>query len=451
MPYEIVMPRLGWNMEEGTLVEWLKQDGEKVSQGEMVCTIEGDKAATDVESFVSGILKIPDASPQPGQTVPVGTLLGYVVAEAELETFDPNQVPVDDGSGERVEAGPAQGIASEPVVAGAEDRTEPGREPTVSERDRSRATESTVPAVGTAGVATGSPREQDVPATGVLPEQDEPAISPRARRGAPGAGIDWRSLKGSGRSGRIVERDVLEASRRHESAMDGPDGKAAAARGGQVDLRKVIARRMAEAHRTTAPVTLHTEADVTVLSSSFKGTSQPSWYDIMARIAAVALAEHPVMNASWRDGVALNDGIHIGIAVDTAAGVIAPVIRDVPGKSLKDISATSKRLIQAARDGKLSLDQIEGGTFTLTNLGMYDIDAFTPIIHSPQCAILGLGRAAPRVVVIDEADGTTGIRRIMSLSLTFDHRIVDGAPAARFLQRIRQLAETPVSVFGKSD
>ncbi len=453
MPYEIAMPRLGWNMEEGTLVEWLKQDGEKVSQGEMVCTIEGDKAATDVESFESGILKIPDASPQPGQTVPVGTLLGYVVAEAELETFDPNQVPVDDGSGERVEAGPAQGIASEPVVAGAEDRTEPGRKPTdyERERERSRTTESTEPAVGTAGIATGSPREQDAPATGVLPEQDTPAISPRARRAAQSGGIDWRSLKGSGRSGRIVERDVLEASRRHESAMDGPDGKATAARGGQVDLRKVIARRMAEAHRTTAPVTLHTEADVTVLSSMFEGANRPSWYDLMLKIAAIALAEHPVMNASWRDGVALNDGIHIGIAVDTAAGVIAPVIRDVPGKSLKDISATSKRLIQTAQETKLTLDQIEGGTFTLTNLGMYNIDTFTPIIHSPQCAILGLGQAAPRVVVIDEADGTTGIRRIMSLSLTFDHRIVDGAPAARFLQRIRQLAEAPESVFGKSD
>ena len=440
MPYEIVMPRLGWNMEEGTLVEWLKQDGEKISQGEMVCTIEGDKAATDVESFESGILKIPDASPQPGQTVPVGTLLGYVVAEVELDTFDPNQVPVDDGSGERVEAGPAQGIASEPVAAGAGDGTEPGPKPTVSERERSRTTESTVPAVGTAGVATGSPREQDVP-----------AISPRARRAAQSAGIDWRSLKGSGRSGRIVERDVLEASRRHESAMDGPAGQATAARGGQVDLRKVIARRMAEAHRTTAPVTLHTEADVTVLSSMFKGADRPSWYDLMLKIAAVALAEHPVMNASWRDGVALNDGIHIGIAVDTAAGVIAPVIRDVPSKSLKDITAASKRLILAARDGKLTLDQIEGGTFTLTNLGMYDIDAFTPIIHSPQCAILGIGRAMPKVVVVDEERGTTGIRQMMSLSLTFDHRIVDGAPAARFLQRIRQLAEAPESVFGRSD
>ena len=164
----------------------------------------------------------------------------------------------------------------------------------------------------------------------------------------------------------------------------------------------------------------------------------------------MALTEHPVMNASWRDGVVMNEGIHIGIAVDTEGGVIAPVIRDVPGKSLQDISSASKRLIRAAQSGELTLDQVEGGTFTLTNLGMYDVDAFTPVINLPQCAILGLGRAAPKVVVLDESSGSTGIRRIMALSLTFDHRIVDGAPAARFLQRIRQLVEEPDSVIGKS-
>ncbi len=408
MPYEIVMPRLGWNMEEGTLVEWLKQDGDTVRQGEMVCTIEGDKAAAEIESFESGILKIPNASPPPGQTVPVGTLLGYIVAAAELEAFDPNADRGHDGPSESVAALPGNGA-------------EPGHDPTGRAPDNSR---DTVP---TAGAATGTLREQDVP-----------AISPRARRAAETAGIDWRMLKGSGRSGRIVERDVLEA------ATDGADGKAAV----QGDMRQVIARRMAEAHRTTAPVTLHTEADVTALSSFFEDGFRPSWYDLMAGIAAVALAEHPVMNASWRDGVVLNDGIHIGIAVDTEGGVIAPVIRDVPGKSLKEISTESKRLIQAAQAGELTLDQIEGGTFTLTNLGMFGVDAFTPIIHYPQCAIIGLGRAAPRVVVVDESSGETGVRRMMALSLTFDHRIVDGAPAARFLRRVKQLAEDPVEWLG---
>ena len=412
MPYEIVMPRLGWNMEEGTLVEWLKQDGETVRQGEMVCTIEGDKAAAEVESFEAGILKIPDASPPPGRNVPVGTLLGYVVAKAELETFDPNVGRADDTESEVVKAGTGGSAAAAPTLSNA-------------------------------GTAEGAPRAQDAP-----------AISPRARRAAQSAGIDWRSLKGTGRSGRIVERDVLEAARRHEGgrrldpAVDRTDGKAGA---GQGDMRQVIARRMAESHQTTAPVTMNTEADVSALSSLFEEAYRPSWYDLMAGITAVALDEHPVMNASWRDGVVLKDGIHIGIAVDTSGGVIVPVIKDVPGKSLQEVSAATKQLIQAAQDGGLTLDQIEGGTFTLTNLGMYDVDAFTPIIHYPQCAILGLGRAVPRVVVVDESSGKTGVRRMMALSLTFDHRIVDGAPAARFLQRIKQMAEAPESVFGRAD
>ncbi len=427
MPYEIVMPRLGWNMEEGTLVEWLKQDGDPIIQGEMVCTIEGDKAAADVESFEAGILKIPDASPPPGQTVPVGTLLGFVVAEHEIETFDPNAGRADDAGSEGVAVGPAE----ETATAG-----------------------TSFPDPG-----TGTELERATPAA-TDRERGAPAISPRARRAARSAGIDWRSLKGTGRSGRIVERDVLEAARQHEgarqheaarpheAAVDWTDGKAGTGHG---DMRQVIARRMAEAHRTTAPVTLNTEADVTALSSLFEDADRPSWYDLMARITAVALAEHPVMNASWRDGVVLNDGIHIGIAVDTSGGVIAPVIRDVPGKSLQEVSAATKSLIQAAQDGGLTLDQIEGGTFTLTNLGMYDVDAFTPIIHYPQCAILGLGRAVSKVVVVDESSGETGVRRMMALSLTFDHRIVDGAPAARFLQRIKQLAEEPESVFGRAD
>lgn len=170
MSYEIVMPRLGWNMEEGELVEWLKQDGEMVNQGETVCTIEGDKAATDIESFESGVLKIPDASPPPGKTVPVGTLLGYIVAEQEVETFDPNTCRTGDMHGET-----SAGVSSpEPTTGGEHERV--------------------------ASMATAR-------------ERGLPSISPRARRAARRAGIDWRRLQGSGRSGRIVERDVLEAAR----------------------------------------------------------------------------------------------------------------------------------------------------------------------------------------------------------------------------------------------
>ena len=419
MSYEIVMPRLGWNMEEGTLVEWLKKDGETVTQGETVCTIEGDKAATEIESFESGILKIPDTSPQPGLTVPVGTVLGYIVSEQEVDSFEPNAVRTVDTGGDRIQVTASGGI--EPV----------GGEKVERASGVTRANESKIGSAAAPGRSHG-----------------EPAISPRARRAAEGADIDWRQLKGSGRSGRIVERDVLEAVARLKEGLTDPQVVGSSAATG--DRRGVIARRMVESHQTSAPVTLNTEVDVTALTALFSETFQPSWYVLMARIAAAALAEHPLMNAAWRDGVVLNEGIHIGIAVDTDAGVIVPVIRDVAAKPLQVLAEESKRLVEAARAGKLTLDQLQGGTFTLTNLGMYDIDAFTPIIHLPQCAILGLGRVTPKVVVLDEESGSTDIRRMMSLSLTFDHRVVDGAPAARFLRRIKQLVEEPDEIF-KSD
>ena len=419
MSYEIVMPRLGWNMEEGTLVEWLKKDGETVTQGETVCTIEGDKAATEIESFESGILKIPDTSPQPGLTVPVGTVLGYIVSEQEVDSFEPNAVRTVDTGGDRIQVTASGGI--EPV----------GGEKVERASGVTRANESKIGSAAAPGRSHG-----------------EPAISPRARRAAEGADIDWRQLKGSGRSGRIVERDLLEAVARLKEGLTDPQVVGSSAATG--DRRGVIARRMVESHQTSAPVTLNTEVDVTALTALFSETFQPSWYVLMARIAAAALAEHPLMNAAWRDGVVLNEGIHIGIAVDTDDGVIVPVIRDVAAKPLQVLAEESKRLVEAARAGKLTLDQLQGGTFTLTNLGMYDIDAFTPIIHLPQCAILGLGRVTPKVVVLDEESGSTDIRRMMSLSLTFDHRVVDGAPAARFLRRIKQLVEEPDEIF-KSD
>ena len=199
--------------------------------------------------------------------------------------------------------------------------------------------------------------------------------------------------------------------------------------------------------QTTAPVTLNTEVDVTKLSSLFFDDFRPSWYVLMAKISGLALTEHPLMNATWKNGIVTNQDIHVGIALDTPDGVIVPVIRDITEKSVEAVAEEAMRLTNACKAGKLELDQIQGGTFTITNLGMYEIDHFTPILHLPQCAILGLGRVNPRVIVLDEPSASIGIRKIMSLSLTFDHRIVDGAPAARFLQRIKQLIEEPDNVF----
>ena len=162
------------------------------------------------------------------------------------------------------------------------------------------------------------------------------------------------------------------------------------------------------------------------------------------KLVAVALREHPALNASLDgDRVVQHAAIHVGVAVDTPRGLLACVLRDVPAKSLRALAAESAALIAQARAGTVSPDALRGGTFTVSNLGAYEIDAFTPIINLPECAILGVGRIVARAVVVDEAAGLIAARKMVALSLTFDHRVVDGAPAARFLQRIKRLVEQP--------
>ena len=437
MAYEILMPRLGWNMEEGALVEWLKKDGDHVQQGEPVCTIEGDKATTEIESFESGILLIPPESPLPGDTVPVGTRLAYVVPENELDAFEAPEV---------ADQGATDYITDVTQTATADD--------------------------------TGSPPPRRDPSV--------PAISPRARRIAGELGVDWRSLTGSGQSGRIVERDVrtvgqqpppatdeaipqeIEPTVQDETPVqDEPDlsepavEAEATPRHQEVPadrmhgvpmsaLRRTIAERMTASAHTAVPVTLTTEVDVTALVG-FRNRlivelkeQAPAYHDILAKLVAIALNDYPELNSSLDgDTIIYHNRVNIGIATETDRGLFAPVVRDVGARSLVDIVMESSRLIEDTRNGVISLEHLNDGTFTITNLGIYDIDAFTPIINLPECAILGIGRIIPKVVVIDEASATTGIRKMMALSLTFDHRIVDGGPAARFLQWVKQLIEQP--------
>ena len=388
MPHEIVMPRLGWSTEEGVLIEWLKQDGDTVRSGDVVCVIESDKAQLEVEAFEAGVLRIPADSPAPGVRVPVGTLLGYVLAPGEA-------LPTPRPSGPLAPA--------------------PGAPSRQAPREAAAAT-AAVPASAARG--------------------GRPAASPRARRVAAELRVDWRVLRGSGRTGRIVERDVRAA-----------DGNRPAS------VRRLVGERMSASARATAPVTLTTDADATELArvratlraeALAVGIEPPSYTDCLVKLTAVALGEHPALNASL-DGerVVLHRAVHVGVAVDTPRGLLACVLRDVPGKSLRALAAESAALVAAARAGTVSPDALRGGTFTVSNLGAYEIDAFTPIINLPECAILGVGRIAPRAVVVDEAAGLIAARKMMALSLTFDHRVVDGAPAARFLQRVKQLVERP--------
>jgi pyruvate dehydrogenase E2 component (dihydrolipoamide acetyltransferase) len=258
---------------------------------------------------------------------------------------------------------------------------------------------------------------------------------------AEATGVDPADLASAQPGGRVTSADIQAAAAPPipPTPMSG--------------VRRLIAARLTESARTVAPVTLTTEADATRLVALREevradlddgGGPVPTYNDLLIRLTAVALSEHPALNASL-DGEALvqHAAVHIGLAVDAERGLLVPVVRDADRKSVRQIAAESARLVAAARDGGIAPDDLRGGTFTLTNLGRYEIDAFTPIVNLPECAILGVGRIVARPVVVDAATEAIAVRKLMALSLTFDHRLVDGAPAARFLQRVKRLIERP--------
>ncbi|HWE63748.1 MAG TPA: dihydrolipoamide acetyltransferase family protein, partial [Chloroflexota bacterium] len=272
--------------------------------------------------------------------------------------------------------------------------------------------------------------------------------SPVARRVAQQSGVDVEELATQLPGTRITRSDVETAvPARAPAALDERAGQPLSR------MRRTIAERMAQSAHTVAPVTLTTEADATELAAlrerikqSVAGSTKPvpSYTDLLARLVALALLEHPWLNSSLAgDTIVQHETVHMGIAVDTEQGLLVPVVRDAHLKSIQRIAAESAPLIARARAGKSQPDDLGGSTFTITNLGMYDIDAFTPIINLPECAILGVGRIVARQVVVDEEAAQVAIRKMLALSLTFDHRVVDGGPAARFLQQIKRWVEQP--------
>ena len=269
--------------------------------------------------------------------------------------------------------------------------------------------------------------------------------------------LNWAStadqFKGTGRDGRVRERDIQAAAKQQGSRLDRqtPSMRPPRVRSPKsTSFRRTIAARMLEGSQQTAPVTLTTTADATNFASlraQFKATAQspgevvPSYTDLMIKLVARALQEFPELNQQWADGQIVSpDGIHIAVAVDTPAGLLAPVVRDVPGLGLREIAARTHDLKLRAAASRLERRELSGGTFTVSNLGAFGIDAFTPIINVPQCAILGMGRIARRPTVVGDQ---IVARDAITLSLTFDHRIVDGAPAARFLAALSKAIENP--------
>jgi pyruvate dehydrogenase E2 component (dihydrolipoamide acetyltransferase) len=280
--------------------------------------------------------------------------------------------------------------------------------------------------------------------------RDRPRSSPLARRLARELGVDWTRLVGSGSTGRIRKVDILAAAR--TAPGPAPRREAAPVEGRTVPIgptRRTIAARMVLSRQATAPVTLHATADATNLVSlrdqykaaAPQGRELPGFLEFVVKLTAMTLCDHPMLHARWdEDRLIVPDESHIGIAVDTDEGLLVPVIRGAAGLALGEIVARTRDLARRARARRIRPEEMQGGTFTITNLGAFGVEAFTPIINHPECAVLGMGRIARQPVMIE--DRVVGRDRL-SLSLTFDHRIVDGAPAARFLQALVGAIENP--------
>jgi len=452
---EVVMPRLSDSMEEGTILQWLKQPGDEVAVGEELVEIETDKANMAYESDVAGTLA--EILVQEGETVPIGTAIARV--DGGDEGSDEGQTPSSAG----------------PVAAGAHHPT------AVAEASSGAVPPAAPPAEQTSEPAV--PAAEATAPTGQAQADGRPKASPLARRVARESGIDLRELQGSGPGGRIVKLDVERAASAAGGAGGAPLERAdtqsgeliseplVRARGappttkpaaetakGTVDYedlsktQQVIARRMSESKATAPHFYLEAEVDMSRLvearrqlkARAGEGEQVPSFNDMVVKACALALREHPRANGAYRDGrFELYSRVNVGVAVAARDALVVPTVFDADSKTLRQIAAESRRLAQRVRDGEITPPELSGATFTVSNLGMFGIDSFAAVINPPQAAILAVGAIAERPVI---REGAAAAAHLMRVNLACDHRILYGAPAAEFLARIKALLEEPLSL-----
>ena len=435
MATNIIMPALEMTQESGTLVNWLKREGETVTKGEPIMEIETDKATIEIEASASGILG--GILAQVGDVVPVGQTIAWILAPGETP---PSSASVDLPSGRGVsapahipskinikEASPlARKIAEEHAIDLADVKSNGNR---IEKADVLAYIETHQTAPQPASVSTNM--------------RLTPA-SPKARRLAQERGVDLSTVAGSGPDGAVLVSDV--ENHKEVSAPTGNLEKLST-------VWRVMAERMTTSWTTVPHFYLVREVAATnliewrkrILSKVEKQTGiKPTFTDLLVKLIAFTLRDHPRLNASWSDGsIQWNKEINIGIATAVEDGLIVPVIQGADKSSIGEIAAQRSDLIVRARTKKLRPADISGGTFTLTNLGMYNVDAFDAIVNTPQAAILSVGRIADRVVPVN---GQVAIRPMMILTLSLDHRVVDGARAAQFLDDLANLIEEPLGM-----
>jgi len=399
MATNVIMPALGVAQQTGTLLKWLKAEGQSVTKGELLMEIETDKATVEIEAAASGTLT--QISAKAGDEVPVGRTIAVILAPGEA-------LPTK-------QEAPAAAQVLPPLPQG-EGRGE-GRSATP--------TTTTTPAVSTA------------------PISGRVLASPKAKRIAGERGIDLRSLRGSGPEGSILAEDVLRAA---------PDSipKPQAAPAAQeiiplTPMRRIVGQRMTQSKQSAPHFYISMDIDMSAVSKARAGwkekgeTSVPSLNDFILHACARVLKDFPSVNSTFTEqGIQLHADINIGMAVALDEGLVVPVIRNTDRLSLKELATQSRELVDKAQRKKLFPLDYEGGTFTVSNLGMLGVDNFIAIINPPQCAILAVGRVAPRVAA---DDGMFAIKSMMTATLSADHRVVDGAIAARFLQQVKQYLE----------
>jgi pyruvate dehydrogenase E2 component (dihydrolipoyllysine-residue acetyltransferase) len=413
MAIEVKLPRLGQGMESGTIVRWLKTEGDAVSKGEPLYELDTDKVTQEVEAESDGVLlKIVIADGE----VDVGATVGIIGAQDE----DVAQLlaGVQGGNGDAPSA----------LSVG---------EPTPSD---------------TASRGAGAPASDDAPVAGSAPAPPPRArgervkASPLARRIAREGGVDLTQIAGTGPEGRVIAEDVQRAAARPAalSATSAADVEIVEL----TSTRKTIARRLTEAWQ--APVfQLTVTADATELVATRErmvellreGETKPTVSDVLTRVVASALVRHRPVNANFVDGrIHRFSSANVGLAVAAAGGLVVPVIRDADRKSVLQIAADRADIVGRARDGKLQLTDLEGGTFTISNLGMYGIEQFVAVLNPPQVAILAVGSIAERAVAVE---GDLEIVPTMTMTLTCDHRAIDGSEGAEFLRDVKAFVESP--------
>ncbi|GEB34475.1 dihydrolipoamide acetyltransferase family protein [Brevibacillus parabrevis] len=433
MAENIIMPKLGMAMVEGTVIAWKKREGEAVKKGEGIVDISSEKIEMEVEAAADGVLlKIEVPA---GGVVPYGTVLGVIGQPGEL-------------------------AATPAVVAEAHAKAESA---------------ATLATADGQSAATGTSAGASIAATAVLERpRDGVKISPVARKIAEEAGFDFTTIAGTGPQGRITKEDVERAIKAAQETAAPPTAAQAAPVAIAVEtseraadraaesqperipvagMRKVIAERMYQSLQQSAQLTITMQADITELLQLKEKLSpeiesryqlKPSVTDWIARAVVLALAKHKQMNSALLDDrIELYDDIHLGVAVALDKGLVVPVVRHAGKMTLVELSRQLKSVSARAKQNQLAPEEMKGSTFTITNLGSYGVDTFTPVLNPPETGILGIGAAKDTPVFVgDELQR----RSLLPLSLTFDHRVLDGAPAAAFLATVRSYLEAPHSL-----